>query len=207
MILSHKSGDTSGCSSPLPNSRGSHLSRRIRTTTILMTTDEYYMGIAIAVREKANCLGRKVGAVLVKENRIISTGYNGTPEGVDNCLEGGCVRCSEKEQFAPSVGYDVCICVHAEENALITAARFGISVDGAIAYSTMRPCFTCTRALFQVKVQGIFYLHDWKHPEADLNEQYEPTAGAVPRKGKTTSPERSTRPMGKQRDKVEGSYA
>ena len=131
------------------------------------------MGIAIAVREKANCLGRKVGAVLVKENRIISTGYNGTPEGVDNCLEGGCVRCSKKEQFAPSVGYDVCICVHAEENALITAARFGISVDGAIAYSTMRPCFTCTRALFQAKVQGIFYLHDWKHPEAALNEQYE----------------------------------
>jgi deoxycytidylate deaminase len=73
-------------------------------TTILMTTDEYYMGIAIAVREKANCLGRKVGAVLVKENRIISTGYNGTPEGVDNCLEGGCVRRLKKEQFAPSVG-------------------------------------------------------------------------------------------------------
>jgi dCMP deaminase len=138
-----------------------------------MTTDEYNMGIAIAVREKANCLGRKVGAVLVKENRIISTGYNGTPEGVDNCLEGGCVRCSKREQFAPSVGYDVCICVHAEENALITAARFGISVDGAIAYSTMRPCFTCTRVLFQAKVQGIFYLHDWKHPEAALNEQYE----------------------------------
>jgi dCMP deaminase len=99
-----------------------------------MTTDEYYMGIAIAVREKANCLGRKVGAVLVKGNRIISAGYNGTPEGVDNCLDGGCVRCARKEQFAPSMGYDVCICVHAEENALITAARFGISVEGATAY-------------------------------------------------------------------------
>ena len=131
------------------------------------------MSIAIAVREKANCLGRKVGAVLVKENRIISTGYNGTPEGVDNCLEGGCARCAKKEQFAPSVGYDVCICVHAEENALITAARFGISVEGATAYSTMRPCFTCTRALFQAKVQGVFYLHDWKHPEPTLKEQYE----------------------------------
>lgn len=110
--------------------------------------------------------------MLVKGNRIISAGYNGTPEGVENCLDGGCVRCAKKEQFAPSMGYDVCICVHAEENALITAARFGISVEGATAYSTMRPCFTCTRALFQAKVRGIFYLHDWRHPEAALNEQY-----------------------------------
>jgi dCMP deaminase len=138
-----------------------------------MTNDEYYMGIAIAAREKANCLGRKVGAVLVRENRIISTGYNGTPEGVENCLDGGCIRCAKKEQFAPSVGYDVCICVHAEENALITAARFGISVEGAIAYSTMRPCFTCTRALLQAKIQEIFYLHDWRHPEDVLKAQYE----------------------------------
>jgi dCMP deaminase len=138
-----------------------------------MNNEEYYMGIAIAVREKANCLGRKVGAVLVKENRIISTGYNGTPEGVENCLDGGCIRCARKEQFAPSVGYDVCICVHAEENALITAARFGISVEGATAYSTMRPCFTCTRALLQAKIQEIFYLHDWRHPDDVLKAQYE----------------------------------
>jgi dCMP deaminase len=82
------------------------------------------------------------------------------------------------------VGYDVCICVHAEENALITAARFGISVEGAIAYSTMRPCFTCTRDLFQAKVQGIFYLHDWKHPEAALKEQYELLQARFPEKVK-----------------------
>ena len=61
-----------------------------------MTADEYYMGIAIAVREKANCLGRKVGAVLVKENRIISTGYNGTPEGVENCWMAGVCAVQEK---------------------------------------------------------------------------------------------------------------
>jgi dCMP deaminase len=58
--------------------------------------DEYYMNIAIAVREKANCLGRKVGAVIVKQNRIISTGYNGTPEGMTNSLDGGCVRCKRR---------------------------------------------------------------------------------------------------------------
>lgn len=66
-----------------------------------MDTDEYYMGIAIAVRKRANCLGRKVGAVLVKENRIISTGYNGTPDDVKNCLDGGCVRCTKKTRIQP----------------------------------------------------------------------------------------------------------
>ena len=89
-----------------------------------MNRDQYYMNIAIAVREKANCLGRKVGAVIVRQNRIISTGYNGTPEGMTNCLDGGCVRCKDKEAYSASVGYDVCICVNAEQNALITAARF-----------------------------------------------------------------------------------
>ena len=62
-----------------------------------MTRDEYYMNIAMAVRKKANCLGRRVGAVIVRENRIISTGYNGTPEGMTNCTDGGCVRCRERE--------------------------------------------------------------------------------------------------------------
>jgi dCMP deaminase len=138
-----------------------------------LTTDEYYMSIAMTVRKKANCLGRKVGAVLVRENRIISTGYNGTPEGMKNCLDGGCVRCLNRETWEKSVGYDVCICVHAEQNALITAARFGIPIESAIAYSTMRPCFDCTKALLQAKVTGIYYLHDWNHPIESLAEQYE----------------------------------
>jgi len=104
-----------------------------------MTRDEYYMNIAMAVRKKANCLGRKVGAVIVRENRIISTGYNGTPEGMVNCTDGGCVRCRDRDTYKASVGYDVCICVHAEQNALITAARFGNAVEDAIVYSTLRP--------------------------------------------------------------------
>ncbi len=133
----------------------------------------YYMGIAIAVRKNANCLGRKVGAVLVRENRIVATGYNGTPEGVTNCMDGGCVRCKKREQYKQSAGYDVCICVHAEQNALLTAARFGICVDGALAYSTMRPCFDCTKSMLQAKIRGIVYLHDWTHPDKELFEQYE----------------------------------
>lgn len=137
-----------------------------------MSFDDYYMNIAIAVRKRANCLGRRVGAVIVQGNRIISTGYNGTPEGLTNCTDGGCVRCKNRETYSASVGYDVCICVHAEQNALITAARFGLSVEGATVYSTLRPCFECTKAMLQAKVEAIYFLHDWVHPESSLREQY-----------------------------------
>src|SRR5690349_12416214 len=96
---------------------------------------EYFMGVAFAVRKRANCKGYKVGAVLVLNNRIVSTGYNGVPEGMTNCLKGGCDRCSKPEQYASGAGYDVCICVHAEENALLTAARFGIASQGGTMYT------------------------------------------------------------------------
>lgn len=145
-----------------------------------MTHDEYYMHIAIAVRRKANCLGRRVGAVIVRQNRIISTGYNGTPEGSQNCLDGGCVRCRDKETYSSSVGYDVCICVHAEANAIITAARFGNSIEGSIIYSTLRPCFDCSKASLQAKVEGIRFLHDWQHPLETLQDQYEVIQGQLP---------------------------
>jgi len=137
-----------------------------------MTRDEYYMTLAMAVRKKANCLGRKVGAVIVRENRVIATGYNGTPEGMTNCLDGGCVRCKNKESYASSVGYDVCICVHAEQNALISAARFGNPIEGTVVYSTLRPCFDCTKAMLQAKVHTIYFIHDWHHPVDTLQEQY-----------------------------------
>jgi len=138
-----------------------------------MNWDEYYMSIAMAVRKKANCLGRKVGAVIVRENRIISTGYNGTPEGMTNCSDGGCVRCRERDTYQASVGYDVCICVHAEQNALIAAARFGNAVEDAVVYSTLRPCFDCTKAMLQARVVSIRYLHNWQHPIGELQDQYE----------------------------------
>lgn len=137
-----------------------------------MERDHYYMNIAMAVRKNANCMGRRVGAVLVRDNRIVATGYNGTPEGITNCLDGGCVRCNNRETYQSSVGYDVCICVHAEQNALISAARFGNAVEGAVVYSTLRPCFDCTKAMLQAKVKAIYYLHDWQHPVEALRDQY-----------------------------------
>lgn len=144
----------------------------------LPETDAYFMGIAMAVREKANCTGNRVGAVLVLENRVISTGYNGVPEGMKNCLEGGCLRCSNpKGIFKSGTGYDLCICVHAEQNALITAARFGIAVQQATLYSTMQPCFGCAKELLQARVHKIVYLHPWlptdPDPDMDAKKKHE----------------------------------
>lgn len=138
------------------------------TTEKRPDTDTYYMGIAIAVREKANCKGNRVGAVLVKENRVISTGYNGVPEGMKNCLEGGCLRCNNPKGMFPSgTGYDLCICVHAEQNALLSAARFGIAVQDATLYTTMQPCFGCAKELLQAHVKRIVYLHPWTPSDVD----------------------------------------
>src|SRR4051812_340734 len=101
-------------------------------------SDAYFMNIAIAVRTRALCTGRKVGAVLVRDGRIIATGYNGTPDDMPNCDESerGCLRCREPQRFPKGTGYDLCICVHAEQNALLSAARFGNAVEGATLYST-----------------------------------------------------------------------
>ncbi len=138
------------------------------TSEKLPDSDTYYMGIAIAVREKANCTGNRVGAVAVLENRVISTGYNGVPEGMKNCLENGCLRCQNPGgRFPSGTGYDLCICVHAEQNALLSAARFVIAVEGATIYSTMQPCFGCLKELLQAKLRRIVYLHEWTPSDAD----------------------------------------
>jgi dCMP deaminase len=137
-----------------------------------MSREHYYMNLAIAARKRANCLGSRVGAVLVLDDRVIATGYNGTPMGMTNCDEGGCDRCSNREKYPRGEGYDVCICAHAEQNALLTAARFGIAVRNAIIYTTTRPCFGCTKELLQAEVTKVYYIHDWS-PCPDLRDQYE----------------------------------
>jgi dCMP deaminase len=134
--------------------------------------DQYYMGIALAVRRRANCLGSRVGAVLVLEDRVLATGYNGTPAGMPNCDEGGCDRCANRERYGSGRAYDVCICVHAEQNTLLVAARFGIRVQGASIYTTMRPCFGCSKELVQAKIEKVFFLHDWQHPDASVRPEY-----------------------------------
>ena len=106
------------------------------------------MLIAVATRERAECLGRHVGAVLVREGRIIATGYNGTPRGFPRCnaSEQGCHRCAHRERYPSGSAYDVCICVHAEQNAVLQAARLGYSLEGAHCYTTLRPASAVSRS-------------------------------------------------------------
>jgi dCMP deaminase len=134
--------------------------------------DEYFMRIAMAVRERADCKGQKVGAVIVKDDRIISTGYNGTPAKLSNCSEGGCVRCVNRgKKYATGTAYDLCICVHAEQNAVLSAARFGISVQGSTLYTTTQPCFGCLKELLQAGVSVVHFVHHWSSPRDEAQQQ------------------------------------
>jgi dCMP deaminase len=132
--------------------------------------DAYFMGIAIAVRARANCTGRRVGAIVVRDRRILSTGYNGTPSKMTNCEDGGCLRCARPGDYPSGAGYDVCICVHAEQNALLAAARFGVAVEGCTLYTTLQPCFGCLKELLQAEVREVCYLHPWR---SRFGEQYD----------------------------------
>jgi dCMP deaminase len=129
--------------------------------------DEYFMGIALAVRARANCTGRRVGAIIVRDRRILSTGYNGTPSQMTNCEDGGCHRCAHPDEYPSGEGYDLCICVHAEQNALLAAARFGVAVEDCTLYSTLQPCFGCLKETLQANLREVCYLETWESRFAD----------------------------------------
>jgi dCMP deaminase len=135
--------------------------------------DEYFMGVAIAVRERANCVGQKVGAVLVLRGRIVSTGYNGTPEDMPNCEDGGCQRCKDREKYGSGEAYDRCICLHAEQNTLVSAARFGIQISGGVIYTTTQPCFNCLKEMVQAGINKVYFLHEWQPKEPEFIQQYQ----------------------------------
>jgi dCMP deaminase len=117
--------------------------------------DPYFMDIAHVVARRGNCLRRQVAAVIVKDRRIISTGYNGTPRGVRNCFEGGCPRCASKAPSGTALGD--CICSHAEENAITQAAYHGIFVRGSTLYSTLSPCLQCAKMIVNAGIVEVVY--------------------------------------------------
>jgi dCMP deaminase len=145
----------------------------LRTAGPRPSREEYFMLLAVATRERAACLRRHVGAILVADQRIIATGYNGTPTGFPNCDEGGCHRCAHPDDYAAGRGYDVCICVHAEQNAILQAAKLGYSVQGSQCYTTLRPCFGCLKELYQAGVTAVRYLNPWSPSEPREAEAYE----------------------------------
>ena len=132
--------------------------------------DDYYINIAWVVSSRSNCSRRKVGAIIVMDRRIVSTGYNGTPFGVKNCDEGGCPRCASD---TPSQsGLDWCLCVHAEENAIALAARQGTATDGGSLYVTFRPCFGCLKELVQAGIREVVYDQPYDYSD-ELEEAYQ----------------------------------
>jgi dCMP deaminase len=121
--------------------------------------DEYFMELAQVVKKRSNCLRKPYGAVIVKDKRIITTGYNGTPHGVKDCVDGGCERCSrrEKGEIERHEYQESCICIHAEQNAIIQAAYLGISSKGGIMYATISPCSSCAKLIINAGITKYIY--------------------------------------------------
>ena len=117
--------------------------------------DDYFMSIATVVSTRSNCMRRQVGAIIVKDKRIISTGYNGTPRGTKNCDEGGCDRCAGKSSSGSDLG--VCMCLHAEENSITQAAYHGISIKNSTIYATLLPCLICTKMIINGGIIRVVY--------------------------------------------------
>ena len=117
--------------------------------------EEYFMDITHLVTKRSTCLRRQVGAILVKDKKILATGYNGAPSRIDHCLDIGCLR---QEQGIPSgERHELCRGLHAEQNAIIQAAYHGVGIQGATLYCTNHPCIICSKMIINAGINRIVY--------------------------------------------------
>ena len=117
--------------------------------------DEYFMTITHEVASRTTCMRRAVGAIIVKDKRILATGYNGVPTGITHCGEAGCLR---EELGVPSgQRHEICRGLHAEQNAIIQAAKSGTNIDGATIYITTQPCVVCAKMLINSGIKEVVY--------------------------------------------------
>jgi len=127
--------------------------------------DEYFMSITRLVATRSTCLRRSVGAIIVKERRILTTGYNGAPSGLRHCRETGCLR---QQQGVPSgQRAEICRGLHAEQNAIIQAARHGVCISGSTLYCTNQPCLICAKMLINAGIAEIVYEDGYPDPLAE----------------------------------------
>ncbi len=126
--------------------------------------DEYFMEIARVVAKRSTCLRNKVGALLVRNKRILSTGYNGSPRGLEHCLDVGCLR--EERNIESGTQQEICRAVHAEQNAIIQCAIHGVSTEGATLYCTHQPCILCAKMLINAGVRKVVYEQPYPDEEA-----------------------------------------
>ncbi|MBI5035764.1 AAA family ATPase [Candidatus Micrarchaeota archaeon] len=128
------------------------------------TWDEYFMNIARIVSSRSNCIKRNCAAVIVRDKRIVSTGYNGTPRGTKNCNEGGCPRCNSFAKSGSSL--EECFCSHAEENAIVQASYHGISIKDGILYTTFSPCLLCAKMIINAGIKEVVYSFEYSVSES-----------------------------------------
>lgn len=121
--------------------------------------DEYFMEITRLVARRSTCLRRQVGAILVKDRHILATGYNGTPSGITHCAETGCLR--QKLNVPSGERHELCRGLHAEQNALLQAARHGVNITGATLYCTNSPCIICSKMIINAGVVSVVYLEGY----------------------------------------------
>ena len=136
--------------------------------------DVYFAEIADLVSSRSTCMRNQVGAVIVKDSQILSTGYNGAPKKLQHCEDVGCIR--EDLGVKPGERHELCRGLHAEQNAIIQAAFHGVSVNGAKIFCTTRPCSICTKMLINAGIHEIVYIEEYEDElaaqlvkEADLN--------------------------------------
>lgn len=121
--------------------------------------DEYFMEITRLVAKRSTCLRRNVGTLIVKDRRILATGYNGVPKGLSHCLDVGCLR--EKYGVPPGERHELCRGIHGEQNAIIQAATSGISIENAVLYTTHYPCSLCIKMILNASIQRVYYLEGY----------------------------------------------
>ncbi|HQK57293.1 MAG TPA: cytidine/deoxycytidylate deaminase family protein [Candidatus Syntrophosphaera thermopropionivorans] len=133
---------------------------------------QYFMQMAFLASTRSTCLRRQVGAVLVKDNQILSTGYNGSPKGVRHCAEVGCLR--KKNKVPSGQMHELCRGLHAEQNAIIQAGLNGSSARGATLYCTHQPCSICAKMIINAEIQTVYVAE--KYPD-ELAEKLLAEAG------------------------------
>lgn len=117
--------------------------------------DDYFMEIVETIKKRSTCMRRQVGAIVVKEKRILSSGYNGAPSGCKHCQEVGCLR--EKMSIPSGQRHELCRASHAEQNAIVQAARHGVSIDGGTIYVTAQPCVICSKLIINAGILRVVY--------------------------------------------------
>jgi dCMP deaminase len=127
--------------------------------------DDYFMTITKVVATRSTCLRRHVGAILVKDKRILATGYNGAPAGLRHCSEVGCLR--QDASIPSGTRHELCRGLHAEQNAIIQAANHGISIRGSTLYCTNKPCVICSKMIINARITQVYYEEGYDDPLAD----------------------------------------